>query len=813
MEQIATQYPESAPYLESLPDHLVEQIGSIAVKLTHEDMHPTQEVSTNGETGLAQELSNVITDPEYDSRELATDAGEAAQAGKQKIAEILLSSSQALHASYKQITQEDRASEPTEIETDEARDSREQAERSAIYNGAVEHVLASATTAKEQGDTTKAVSLLESIILLRYIEGGKSRKIFRETVRSGLTEELLQAARGTNKLFKNEDYASISHRVFGNGLLLEMASGKRINDDYEVTGDVQLPSRMLDEEEMIDAVAVMTSKNAWLTLDQGFEAFPYNSFLNDIKTRIRLDISPGQPYSPDYIYKFVEEIRGVEVLQAILKCTDPIVALNAAKKLSVPPWKVIALFGKAENWDDPKQINPELVNKMVDLKNAHPVQCAELIKSGTRLGESLITYDPAAISEGLDVLDEAGIKDPQVAVEMSKYPDTKEFVAGCIALYSACSELGVDSDELPQVTNKAGLTLTRVLQEAVDNTTGVAEFAQKLVCAAEIVDVYTKLYATVDYADSDKTYKPDLSRSPDLAEFPHIKDRMIAAGIPEDVAQDMFESWSTYNEFAKNCFTDEGFKLPNEMPDEATLEHIAQRQAEALITQLEKLELFVSSYGLETTKGIINTFGIYNFARHDSEELVGQYTAWQEGARVQAVVVEARNDWNSFTNKEVKFEEEVGEGVFYFEANSGYDAARIAVQIGKHERANGREPSVGHYIIHAHGNPQQMRLGVHGESISTAAYLESALNATRIGANEINDYTKHLGPNFEIILQSCSTAGESDEGMNIAETMSERHAAEVQASDVTINGLTIMNDGSVKFSTKDNDGKPVIYVS
>jgi hypothetical protein len=104
-----------------------------------------------------------------------------------------------------------------------------------------------------------------------------------------------------------------------------------------------------------------------------------------------------------------------------------------------------------------------------------------------------------------------------------------------------------------------------------------------------------------------------------------------------------------------------------------------------------------------------------------------------------------------------------------------------------------------------------MTLGSKGESIDTKNYKEAALNAKKINANEVNDFTRHLGKNFEVILQSCSTASKGNGSKNIAEIMSERHQVEVSASDVTIYGLTISSDGTVKFSTDKGDGEPVVY--
>lgn len=81
----------------------------------------------------------------------------------------------------------------------------------------------------------------------------------------------------------------------------------------------------------------------------------------------------------------------------------------------------------------------------------------------------------------------------------------------------------------------------------------------------------------------------------------------------------------------------------------------------------------------------------------------------------------------------------------------------------------------------------------------------------KIGA-ELNDFERHLGKDFEVILQSCSTAGEGNgNGKNIAEAMSEGHKTEVSASNVSIHALTIASDGRVTFKTNAGDGSPIVF--
>ncbi|MDB5164584.1 MAG: hypothetical protein JWL89_210, partial [Candidatus Saccharibacteria bacterium] len=253
--------------------------------------------------------------------------------------------------------------------------------------------------------------------------------------------------------------------------------------------------------------------------------------------------------------------------------------------------------------------------------------------------------------------------------------------------------------------------------------------------------------------------------------------------------------------------------LPNETPQESTLLYIAREQSTALMTQLEAVENFVDEYGIYTAGAIINTFGIYNFARHDAEKLIAQEEAWRLGKPINTVVVDARSDWNSFKGNDFHIEDLDYEGMFFFEANSGADTARIAVTAGQHERSQGREPAVEKFIVHGHGAPGLIVMGVNREAIDIKSYTEAAQKASTIHASEVNDYKKHLGPDFEVILQSCSTAGEALEGKNIADIISERHDVRVIASNSAVYGLRILEDGSVKFETNEADHQQVVYES
>ena len=40
IEQLASEHPDTHEALKDLPPHIIEHVGSLALKLTHIDMHP-----------------------------------------------------------------------------------------------------------------------------------------------------------------------------------------------------------------------------------------------------------------------------------------------------------------------------------------------------------------------------------------------------------------------------------------------------------------------------------------------------------------------------------------------------------------------------------------------------------------------------------------------------------------------------------------------------------------------------------------------------------------------------------------------------
>jgi hypothetical protein len=322
-----------------------------------------------------------------------------------------------------------------------------------------------------------------------------------------------------------------------------------------------------------------------------------------------------------------------------------------------------------------------------------------------------------------------------------------------------------------------------------------------------------ELYQKLHYPASPESIKKvKLS----LESFPEIGEKLYALGLDKEQAKSIFESWATYNALLIHSYSKSGFNAIDKIPNDHELNRIVDDQTWALTQQLKSIENYARDYGKEELGEIISAFGIYNFSRHKLKALHDQLERWKNGSKIETVVAEARADWNSFSDKLIKFEDESLEpGVFYFEVNTAVDLSRLAVRIGERERSFSREPDVRRFVVHAHGNPTKMLLGVNGEAIELQQYREAAsgrgrLNriskeqsettGSKINERETNSYRRHLGPNFTVILQSCSTAGETH-GKNIASTMAESHDIPVTGAKDTINSLIIKSDGSVEYNS------------
>lgn len=413
------------------------------------------------------------------------------------------------------------------------------------------------------------------------------------------------------------------------------------------------------------------------------------------------------------------------------------------------------------------------------------------------VGTDVVSYVLEAAFPEYKTLIEMGIKDPTILHLLDQFEDKEAAIDGCRSMFEAFAQQGIDSSSVTTEIERYGEGVHFALYEAIEGETGPVNIARNILTGAEIVE------ASID---RDKYPFPVFTR-PKLDMLPRLQERMRSLGLDDDLAYSMFDSWSTYDEATKAFEYGYIQPLKDRIGGESTLEEIAKNQARAYTYNIYKMEEFAASYGKDKLMAVIQTFGIYNFARHDPVKLAEQLKAWQDGELIKTVIVDPRNDWNAFDKSNCDFEGEFAGGVFHFEANSGADISRIAVNVGNHERSSDRKPAVRFFIIHAHGSPEGMEVGVTGESIGTGDYKDIK------PGNKANDYKRHLGQGFELVLLSCSTAGPTAKGTNIAEAMSKHHGVTVHACNRATTGLTISSEGTIDFRVEEGQGELVSYVN
>ncbi len=295
----------------------------------------------------------------------------------------------------------------------------------------------------------------------------------------------------------------------------------------------------------------------------------------------------------------------------------------------------------------------------------------------------------------------------------------------------------------------------------------------------------------------------NIESKPKIVDLPELSQRLESLGIPPQLAQEMFASWASYSSLRRRLYKNDEMRTSVNPEDiDGTLAEQGQRIAQ----QAEALTTYVERFGAEEALAIIETFGIYNFMRYRPELLHEQLISWKSGAlTVKNVVVGARSDWNGAVDDVgSSFHKLFGDdGLFFFEANDSTELAKVAVAVGNRERANGRIPEevsgLENFVIDGHANPEGILLGTEGQRIDTDDYLLGLPNSQKS-----NNYQRHLGKRFRVILKACSTAGEVTYGKNIAESIADYHDVKVEASkEITSGSIIIDPDGTVRFNGGD----------
>ena len=811
---------EALAELRYLPDHIQSHAGAIAIDATHEDLHPRYaEEGIYADTELISDFSQVVTDPSYDSALLDQRAVEAAHAGNQQLSDILLTSASALRTGYDALVSMEVTFGASDAETDEQRQERELVERNMVYDDACNEIVHQAIVTKKEGDTDRATKLLESVVMLRYMRegpddvGNDNRLPIRNAISAGLAPELLTAVRQTNKIYAKGGTLRINKVSHSFSWPLELYTGEALDSEFGATGrEARMPFYEVDGETIKDFMAVIAAKGTWLTPEKAFDP---ETGIPGLKTL-------GEQYDPNSVrgkgsIKYLRDVmEACPDPKIFLKVEDPMATIEIADRMEIDPELYLKRFVREVSYGEDGRVltryepmDDEMVQKYVQMHDRFPAQFQKIITEGPEYNGCILDkdgdqlYHPEFLIYGLQVLEQAGVNFPELAPFIAGYVIAEAPAETCVALFEAGKEIGIESPRLLAELRKYEEIPNNVFNDVyvyeLDPKTAIEAKLRSNQQKEKMLDVSRELTQYYKAAYNKGSFLSSLK--PRFSDMPAMADRLSNLGLSENLGAAVFKSWATFdNKRLKELRLQErGEKLPD--PANLVIGQVAAFEA-----QLGAIEEFSETYGQETLKQVMNTFGIYNFSRYKKEELYEQMKNWTNGEKIDTVIVNARSDWNSYSdNKAIQLDESTSKGMYVFEANNARETARVAVITGQHERTFGREPDVGIFIVYGHGNPNAITMGVNGESINTAAYQVAANNRESKGLrnSEINDYVRHLGENFSIVLYSCSTAGEA-EGVakNLANTVSESHDAPVTAAAEVVYGLMINSAGKVEFKNE-----------
>jgi len=811
---IVESYPQLHEHLQNLPIHLVEHVGGAALRLSHIDMHPTNDIEQpGGPIWREPDFSIKITDPGFDESLVEAQALEAAHAGSERLGKVLHRSSSLLSLAHETLIAEGHEfgadNTTAESESEELRTQREHSERQQLFHVAEQLATKQTIEAKESGDGEATVETLEALMMLQHLRGvatyddPASRATYRELVHAGVADEVILAAQESQKIKHDGSLNNdLAKSVDDSRDMLSMATGKEIDYDYSVIGETTPDNVNLSVyDTVLSVLAVVTAKSDMPESDrmQYLEKLKNFSVYDAIQRQRRPDTGL-QELSP--IYKLAERVEEGSAdsgsqfeydFQKLLGSDNPQGLQQAAESLGIGIYEAASLFCLRESTDYRAQgitFNEQAVRGFTELVTQFPEYKDAIVKELYPNNENH-GVDFGELHQAIQSLSSIGLSSPDIVANFVLTADRESMLVSCQQVADYMSTHNMTEQQLAEALSSWG-DLSKLAYSLGSKEQDPTDRIERALIESSIMEQYLASYGQLRYPTSIKTI---MGIRHDVSEFPLMEQRLARLGLSPDLTADIFRAWSTYNNLAVFAYTKVEFGNLTK-PTEVELKGIAQQQADSFIYQMQAIESFQQEFGAESMNAVIDNFGIYSFIRYEAKKLNGQLEGWQRGETAKTVVVNSRADWNSYTGKPVNFEDESdGEGVFYFEANSAPELSKIAIGIGAYERAHGREPDVGRFIVHGHGNRSGMTLGVNGEHLEVSLYESVARSKANIRPN---DYRQHLGPNFSVILQSCSTAGEGI-GENIASTMATQHRTTVVGSKVSISGLKILSDGSVEF--------------
>lgn len=335
---------------------------------------------------------------------------------------------------------------------------------------------------------------------------------------------------------------------------------------------------------------------------------------------------------------------------------------------------------------------------------------------------------------------------------------------------------------LQSMTERTGFDYLPLFVKALDKKTSGEDIEKDRAIIQDSIRVF-EVHTHVLQAMEEKHANPEYGeRQLRLYDVPLLQENLERLGFDEATQKALFESWNSYQPI-KRAMRSSGAKHLNE----EIIRTASERMAGYVAVEFEAMQDFISEYGVERAQTVILEFGIHHFRRYEAKQLAMQLVIWQANlVPIENVVASAHSDWNgAFQDAgSAMLDRFDGLPTVYFEVEDSTDLAHRLVSVGNRERAAGRDPEAGNFvnnlIIAGHGSPESILLGTHGESINVRGYKEAGTGRERVNA-QINTFRRHLGSGFQVILDSCSTAGVNLGGRNIAKAISDEHDTLVHA--------------------------------
>lgn len=554
----------------------------------------------------------------------------------------------------------------------------------------------------------------------------------------------------------------------------------------------------------------------------------------------KLDMDPESEVI--YFTELIQLISNIPInsismldMQQFLNKDNPILILRAMQKCHLKkdsPLYVTDYFSDVLGDSEAPDIPYELIDGVyIKYGNELPFEVVEQIIGHHKTAEGIIS--------SISSLNLRQDQSDDLLTEISKSPDINSFsdllitlksntnfsndqLIGMLRMYPMSNRFAAVKD-LIKIQEKLlaigsslnsieiNYTILERLKDYID--VDGSEIDLSLIIASQQMENIAKVILT-PFKDKDRSeVAPGHKKKVELEDLSRIKDIFIKLQIPTDVAEKMFGSWKSFRPVITFFYNKN-----NNVINDYNIDLITKLFVDNLLSEMKALIELHELVGPKNVLRITEVFGITHFRSHDPNMLKSQLERWDDGnIPTTNIAMIARADWNGASrnfgreaHKSLNDAHSDTNGLFFFEINHPNDIDRVMKSVGDRERRNSRVPEennlVKNVVIWGHGSPKGIQIGINGESITVEAILDAqsfieSPEGVKLNASKRN-YSRDIGSNYTIILNSCSTAGEVADGENYAKSLSDylRMNVEVHGASDTVYGAFIIKDGRVLFN-------------